>query len=413
MRAVWIAGLLAACGNSGPDVRWSVPIEAQTGAGVERVVDVALNKDSAISAGDFVGTVHFANGALTSQGLQDSFVVGHARDDGTLRWITTIGADGDASSLTALAARPGGGAVIVGQVAGTSGTIDLGTGPLALQGETDVFVVAYDGEGAPVWSRLFGDGDYQFAGAVSISGNSVFVGGFTTTPFDAGGDVGQVAGASAFVLELSVVDGSAIGIHSFSEAVVRAIDVSSDRANMIVTGSFTGSVDLGVATFMTALSPSRNTPNRDGYIVRLGERTWAAQEGVSIFSDWYGGVATIGDAAMVISSGCTSYSDSSCPGALNLFGAIGKRTTVPTDANPEDVATDGDTFVVVHPDEVTAYSVDADAKWSVDLTPPIPNATATVVAAEGHGILVGGNNGYWASPPSDSTSRGFVTMLGE
>jgi len=81
-----------------------------------------------------------------------------------------------AESCTGMAAAAGGGFALAG-VFGATG-LDFGFGPLENAGSTDAFVAAFDGQGGPLWAHSFGgDGADEAAGVALCDCGDVYVAG--------------------------------------------------------------------------------------------------------------------------------------------------------------------------------------------------------------------------------------------
>jgi len=121
------------------------------------------------------------------------------------RWSHRAGDTGtDAANGVAVDIR--GHTVVAGSF---EGTIDLGNGPLISAGGTDVFVVLYDDDGAPVWSRRFGgpgnDAAYgvvtgaTYLGSYNWLWEYTVTGAFEDTVSFGGDDLASAGGTDGFV----------------------------------------------------------------------------------------------------------------------------------------------------------------------------------------------------------------------
>jgi hypothetical protein len=214
------------------------------GPGDQLANSVAVDgSGAAFVAGVFAGSIDFGGGPLTSNGGLDVFL---AKFDaaGNLVWSKRFG---DASDQTANGiAVDGSGNVIVGGY--FYGTIDFGGAPLTNVNGENGFIAKLDTNGSPVWSKSFhGNGDQVMSGIAASSTGEVFATGrfFGSADFG-GGDLPSAGGADAFLVKLSAA-GDHVWSKHFGDAADQAgSSVAVDSAgNVIVTGSFDGSVNLG------------------------------------------------------------------------------------------------------------------------------------------------------------------------
>ncbi len=111
--------------------------------------------------------------------------------------------------------------------------------------------------GNVLWAKRFGDASDQLARAVAAdpSGNVVVVGGFKgSLDFGNGAPLQGTPGGSAFVTKLNGADGSYAWANGYSAgmspnayAAIRTVAVSVS-GDVLATGDFNGSLDLGVGT---------------------------------------------------------------------------------------------------------------------------------------------------------------------
>jgi hypothetical protein len=97
--------------------------------------------------------------------------IGESEEPGSVDWTRQFGTTGASTDIAQSVAIDGAGnAYVVGQVFAT-----LPGQPNS--GGADAFVRKYDGSGNLVWTRQFGTSGNDFAAAVLVSGNAVYVGG--------------------------------------------------------------------------------------------------------------------------------------------------------------------------------------------------------------------------------------------
>ncbi|WP_437959829.1 hypothetical protein WME76_09400 [Sorangium sp. So ce119] len=194
-------------------------------------------------AGEFSGTLAFGGAPRTSAGGRDGYVA-RLDAEGRELWLQPLGGRGF-QAATGVAATATGRIVVAGRF---SGVLTIGGDRLESAGGSDVFVASFDADGAPLWSRRFGDGFDQQARAVAVdeNGNAVVVGDFGGT-LDLGGEPLESAGD----LDVFVASLDALGEHRWSQrfgdaGLQRARAVAVDGAgDVIVGGEFGGTIDLG------------------------------------------------------------------------------------------------------------------------------------------------------------------------
>ncbi|MBW2732877.1 MAG: nucleotide-binding protein, partial [Deltaproteobacteria bacterium] len=129
-----------------------------------------------------------------------------------------------------------------------SDTIDLGGGDVVSKGITDVFITSFTSEGVHRWQRGLGGANYDVGEGVAIDGggNVTVAGRFVGTANFGGGDV-----TSRGVNDIFVTSFTSEGVHRWQRALGGAsTDIAhgvaaDNRGNVTVTGSFSGTVDLG------------------------------------------------------------------------------------------------------------------------------------------------------------------------
>lgn len=162
-------------------------------------------------------------------------------------WAKKIGDDVNGASVTHAVDATGN----IFLVGGFTGVLDLGTGALTSQGEQDVLVAKLTSDGAPIWSKRFGDEKGQIALSVATDGSgNVIVGGIAQGTVDFGGGPRTASEAGeAFLFKLdpsgnhlwSKLLGSGVG--SIGGAPT-AFWVSADASGgIVISGSGNGDLD--------------------------------------------------------------------------------------------------------------------------------------------------------------------------
>ncbi|MGD1047129.1 MAG: hypothetical protein ABR899_00075 [Candidatus Krumholzibacteriaceae bacterium] len=203
-----------------------------------------------IVTGVFYGAVDFGDGALTSAGSSDIFVAKFG-SDGACLWSKRFG-DESGQTAQAVAVDASGDIFVAGYF---EGTVDFGGGALTNAGDMDIFVAKLGPGGAHVWSKRFGDADYQFARAIAVdaSGNAIVTGDIDGTVDFGGGALTSAGSADVFVVKVAS-DGTHVWSKIFGdESYQRANGVAVDAfGNVLVTGSFYGAVDFGGGALTSA-----------------------------------------------------------------------------------------------------------------------------------------------------------------
>jgi TolB-like protein len=203
-----------------------------------------------IIVGRFHGTVDFGGGVLTSVGMDDIFAAKFS-PDGTHLWSKRFG-DRYAELACYAATDPSGNTMLAGRF---YGTIDFGGGILTSGGNDDIFVAKFAPDGTHLWSKRFGEASAQYANdiAVDASGNVMIAG-----HLEGSADFGSGPLTSAGSMDIFVAKFSPTGVHLWSERFgdseaqyVNSIACDAS-GNVIITGSFEGSVDFGGGTLASA-----------------------------------------------------------------------------------------------------------------------------------------------------------------
>lgn len=207
-----------------------------------------------IMTGAFYGTIDFGGGPLTSTATQpffeeDGFMV-KLDPSGNHLWSQRVGGYPDAQTVVAQAPAAAGDFVVVGAF---GGELDFGGAPLTSTDWQDIFVARLDADGQHVWSELFGGVQQTWASSVATdsAGNVLLTGIF---------DDSVVFGPSTltgglehmFVAKLSPA-GDPLWSRAVGEVGALRPDIATDGAgNVLVAGSFKGTIDFGNAPLTSA-----------------------------------------------------------------------------------------------------------------------------------------------------------------
>ena len=200
-------------------------------------------------AGGLAGTIDFGGGPLSSTGPFDIdvFLVKFS-PTGVHLWSKRFGEDAQPQIVNSLAIDGFGYVVITGTFRGSvnfgGGILTSAGGPFAL----DVFVARFDGSGNHSWSKQFGDGSDQVANDVTTdsSGNVLITGVFDGSVDFGGGTLPTAGQSDIFLAKIS-----SGGFHLWSKRFgdtewQNGTAVATDASdNVIVTGSLNGTADFG------------------------------------------------------------------------------------------------------------------------------------------------------------------------
>lgn len=201
-------------------------------------------------AGDFNEQVDFGGAPLVTAGANDVFLAVLDSDGGHVRSARYGAADGQ--TATGVLSLPDKRTALVGNF---YGTLDFGAGALVCAGSTDLFAASFDANGSAEWSHRFGDSAPQgpILSAVASTGEVALAGGFFSS-IDLGGDPLLSAGSlDIFVAKLSS-DGAHVWSRRLGDsAPQQAQGLAIDPAgNLVVSGAFSGSIDFGVTKLTSA-----------------------------------------------------------------------------------------------------------------------------------------------------------------
>jgi hypothetical protein len=171
---------------------------------------------------------------------------------GALRWARIFrerpaaGPTGEADTFpTAMAVDPRGGMLLAGSF---GGSLDLGAGPISA-GAPDVdatFVVRLDSNGRAQWSRALA-GARVASLAVDRAGEALLTGSFTGTIDLGGGRLSSAGGADVLVAGLARGDGRTLWTARHGDAAdQRGVAVAAGPGRRAwLSGGFAGTLDLG------------------------------------------------------------------------------------------------------------------------------------------------------------------------
>ncbi|WP_129574628.1 MULTISPECIES: hypothetical protein [Sorangium] len=216
-------------------------------AGTEDLTDLAVNRaGNIVLGGNFAGTFDLGAGPITNVPSVYSGFVATLDHDGNGLWSRGFGSLIGATSIREVATNAAGDVFVV---ATFTGSVDFGVGlHTASDRSHDWAVIKLDQRGHPVWSRAFGLGfDGAAHLAVDDAGN-VILGGTLSGTVDLG--TGPVAPPgnfpSPYVLKLDPT-GKTIWAHTLTAGIFGEVFsvAASPRGDIAVAGWFSGSYDFG------------------------------------------------------------------------------------------------------------------------------------------------------------------------
>ena len=216
--------------------------------------DVAIDNVTGRIAitGAFQGTINFGGGNMTSQGNNDVFLATF-EPDGTFISERLFG-DATAQSGVAIEWLADGTLMTAGNFAGT---INLGgAGTFTSSGSNDIYLVRYDYRLTYMNSKKFGDASIQTVTdlAVDNASNVIMVGYYQGT-VNFGGVALTSAGASDMFVAKFSSGLNHVFSKSFGDAAGSQFAAGADTdgtGNVYLCGYYTGTINLGGATFTSA-----------------------------------------------------------------------------------------------------------------------------------------------------------------
>ncbi|UCF04547.1 MAG: SBBP repeat-containing protein [bacterium] len=264
--------------------------------------------------GIFRNTIDFGGGPLTSAGNYDIFLAKFA-SNGNHTWSKRFGASG--YDLGKGVNTDGSGNVYI--TGGFYYTVNFGGGPLTSAGNDDIFLAKYDASGNHLWSKRFGDSDYEEGSSVGtdISGNVYFSGRFAGTVNFGGGTLISTGGYDLYLAKFS-----SGGSHLWSDRYGSIYDdngpnlCTSDDGLVLITCAFFGTIDFGGGPLTTA-SPG----STDVYLAKFdtdGDHIWSQRFGGS--GDDYGYGVDLDGSGDVAITGIFTYTVDFGGGPLTSAG---------------------------------------------------------------------------------------------
>ena len=247
----------------------SVAVDVEFGSATEHLGGLATVGTRVLAAGDYSDAIDLGGGAPLPA-TNDRFV---AELDAAFaqQWRSTFGSDTGAGSVEDIAGDPDG----VVACGGFSGAITIGSTTLTAEpGSRAPYVARYTSAGVPLWAVAFSGSGINSAVNVAKTATGVYVAGSTTDTVNLGGV--DLAGAGTYVGKLDE-HGAHVWSKHFPATHLGDLVVLSDD-HVVVTGSFSGIVNLGGSTVTSTDAAD------DIFVVRLDAA------GNHVWSQAYGGV---------------------------------------------------------------------------------------------------------------------------
>jgi hypothetical protein len=228
-------------------------------------------------AARFMTTASFDMGPVTSNGDSDIVLLQYDAG-GNLSWVHEFGGGGwDDAYQLALDASDN--IYVVGTI---HGTVDYGGGALTSAGtEPDALIASFSPTGIHRWSRKFGAAvDWDEAEAITVVGDVVYVSGTFTGSVDFGVAVLTASGTwDIYALSLDAATGTPRWARSFGDTGDEGTDgVAYAAGTLFIAGRFTGTTDLGDG-------PQASVGGDDGFMLALsdaGDVLWSRVFGTAM-----------------------------------------------------------------------------------------------------------------------------------
>jgi hypothetical protein len=262
------------------------------GIGPQVVYDIAVTPDGdLVVVGAFAGTIDFGGQPMASTGGMDIFVA-RLKANGDHVWSKRFG-DASSQRATTVAVDSLGAIYVGGSI---SGSVDFGNAKIETsKGGDDAFIAKFDPDGQLVWAKLFGDTASEQVKKMRMTKfDQLIVAGSFSGTINLGGSTFTSAGAA----DIFVAKFSSDGFHGASRRyggtgfdVVNGLALDSTDA-VLVTGGFDTTIDFSVATPLTSAG------SRDVFVAKLSSSlstVWARRWGDTDFQEGHDVAVTLGD----------------------------------------------------------------------------------------------------------------------
>ena len=223
-------------------------------------------------AGEFSGTITLGANTLTSLGARDLFVAKLDPATGSYAWAVRAGSAGDEDIYGGLAVN-GNNIYLAGQIYGAN--ITFGTTTLIGTGFSGYIAKLTDaGSSASfTWAQLIDDNSAVFVEALTVSGNSVYVGGdFTGAALTIGSATAlnsNASGDDGYVVKLT--DNGSTASYVWAKGIGEADGSSINVYGMSVSGStvYLSGIFYGTVSFGTTSLTATGSGTGDMAVARL------------------------------------------------------------------------------------------------------------------------------------------------
>ena len=231
---------------------WAKQIVGPTASADVQAKGIAIDSaGNSIVAGFFADSVDFGAGTVRSRGGYDAFIVKYSAS-GAYMWARQLGGD-DTDYAKGVAVDSAGNIYIHGQY--QSSNLDLGFGPVATVGASDLYLLKLSPSGTPLWVKTFSGTGIERAYSVTVDthDNVLITGGFAMygTPVDFGtGPLGSLGQSDIYVAKYTPA-GTAVWAKRFgSDGDDFGTTIAVDRRDdgIVMAGQFQGAVNFGGAT---------------------------------------------------------------------------------------------------------------------------------------------------------------------
>lgn len=205
---------------------------------------LAFDSTGNLYTAGYILSITTINGTtLNPYGLGDIFITKHDPAGGLL-WSKVIGEGTSTQMAYDLVATPLGGVVITGTI---SAAVDFGSGELNGD-QYDAFLAAYDAAGTHLFSKRFGDADFQHGKGVAVNAaGEIVLAVHLQGSANFGGDLLTASDDADVAIAKFSADGTPIWSKVFSSAAHQEVNnVAFDPSgNIIFAGITTGTINFG------------------------------------------------------------------------------------------------------------------------------------------------------------------------
>ncbi len=210
---------------------------------------VAVDSNSDVyAAGTFQGSFMVGTTMLMNAGGSDIFLAKLSGATGALIWIKPFGSAGNDVPV-AIAVDASDNVYLAGNFAGP---IDFGGGTRMPVGNVDAFVVKLSSTGQHVWSESFGGPNLDSAAGLAVAGSTVAVVGSFSSSFTVSGRTFTTTGTGGYAVTYTTAGAFVRAIPFTGSGYCNPHGVAVDSAgSVVVGGTFNGTIDLGRGTATT------------------------------------------------------------------------------------------------------------------------------------------------------------------